>query len=90
MDHRLLLLFSDGRPNDCDRYSSRYGVEDARQAVIEARLQHISPYCFTVDREGGNYLPAIFGLGRYAIVQHPRQLSLAFIDWLRQAARHCR
>lgn len=90
VDHRLLLLFSDGRPNDCDRYASRHGVEDARQALVEARLQHISPYCFTVDREGGSYLPAIFGGGRYSIVQHPRQLPLAFIGWLQQAARHCR
>lgn len=90
VDHRLLLLFSDGRPNDCDRYASRYGVEDARQALAEARLQHISPYCFTVDREGGSYLPAIFGPGRYAIVQRPQQLPMAFIDWLRHAARQCR
>lgn len=90
VEHRLLLLFSDGRPNDCDRYASRYGVEDARQAVIEARGQHISPYCFTVDREGGSYLPAIFGPSHYAVVQHPQQLPETFIDWLQKAARHCR
>lgn len=88
-DHRLLLLFSDGWPNDCDRYTSRYGIEDARQSVIEARRLRISPYCFTVDREGGGYLPTIFGPGRYTIVQQPQQLPMAFIAWLRHAARQC-
>src|SRR5690606_18442844 len=26
--HRLLLVLSDGKPNDVDRYEGRYGVED--------------------------------------------------------------
>src|SRR5690606_35003173 len=34
--HRLLLLLSDGKPNDVDEYEGRYGVEDMRQAVVEA------------------------------------------------------
>lgn len=89
VDHRLLLLLSDGRPNDCDRYASRYGIEDARQALAEARLQHITPYCFTVDREGSSYLPTLFGAGSYTIVQRPQQLPTAFIDWLRKAAQRC-
>lgn len=86
-DSRLLLLFSDGKPNDCDRYSSSYGLEDARQALIEARVQHIDPYCFTVDREAGSYLPHLFGAGHYTIVQRAQQLPLAFVDWLRGVVR---
>ncbi|HEX5787327.1 MAG TPA: hypothetical protein VFY03_04065, partial [Woeseiaceae bacterium] len=35
--HRLLLMLSDGKPNDVDRYDGRYGIEDLRQAVAEAR-----------------------------------------------------
>ena len=55
--HRLLLLLSDGKPNDVDDYEGRYGVEDMRQAVTEARLQGIIPFCLTVDRQAANYLP---------------------------------
>lgn len=87
LDLRLLLLLSDGRPNDCDHYATRYGIEDTRQAIAEARLQHIDPYCFTVDPEGGAYLPHLFGPGRYTVVRRPQQLTQAFIDWLRAAAR---
>ncbi|HEY8555391.1 MAG TPA: VWA domain-containing protein, partial [Burkholderiales bacterium] len=59
--HRLLLLLSDGKPNDIDEYEGRYGVEDMRQAVIEAKLQGIFPFCLTIDRQAASYLPGVFG-----------------------------
>jgi nitric oxide reductase NorD protein len=59
--HRLLLLISDGRPNDIDRYEGRYGVEDTRAAVAEARLQGVHLHCLTVDREAPRYATRIFG-----------------------------
>lgn len=73
---RLLLLLSDGKPNDLDQYDSRYGVEDTRQAVIEARQAGMIPFCVTIDREGGAYLPYLFGAKGYAIVRHPDELPL--------------
>jgi nitric oxide reductase NorD protein len=82
-----LLLLSDGRPNDCDRYAGRHGFEDARQALVEARMQGLTPYCFTVDRNAETYVPMLFGVGRYTTVRHARQLPLAFVEWLRRAAR---
>src|SRR6185436_2228359 len=42
---RLLLLLSDGKPNDVDEYGGPYGIEDTRQAVAEARLQGLVPFC---------------------------------------------
>ena len=36
---RLLLILSDGKPNDVDVYEGRYGVEDTRQAVAEASVR---------------------------------------------------
>src|SRR3546814_2095925 len=51
---KLLLLVTDGKPNDLDRYEGRYGVEDTRQAVIEARRQGLLPFCITIDREAGS------------------------------------
>ncbi len=59
-EHRLLLLLSDGKPNDSDDYEGRYGVEDMRQAVNEAKLQGIFPFCLTIDRQAANYLPSVF------------------------------
>ena len=55
--HRLLLILSDGRPNDCDRYVGPYGVEDSRQAIMETRASGVFPFCLTVDRDASEYLP---------------------------------
>lgn len=82
--HRLLLVLSDGKPNDVDEYEGRYGVEDARQAVVEARLQGLSPFCLTVDREAPIYLPRIFGPGAYAVLRRADRLPAVLVDVVRQ------
>jgi nitric oxide reductase NorD protein len=80
---RLLLLLSDGKPNDCDRYETRYGFEDTRQALAEARLQGIAPFCVTVDRDASRHLAPLFGAGNYTIVRDAPQLATALLEWLR-------
>lgn len=85
--HRLLLVLSDGKPNDVDRYEGRYGVEDARQAVVEARLQGLHPFCVTVDRHAPAYMPRIFGAGGYAALHHPEHLPTVLVDVLRRLVR---
>lgn len=71
---RILLLVSDGKPNDLDQYEGRYGLEDTRQAIIEARQQGVTPYCVTVDPEGHDYLPYLFGRDGFAVVSDPTEL----------------
>jgi nitric oxide reductase NorD protein len=83
-EHRLLLLLSDGKPNDVDQYNGRYGVEDFRQAVNEAKLQGVSPFCLTIDREAATYLPGVFGPGHYALLTRPELLPVALLDWVRR------
>jgi nitric oxide reductase NorD protein len=82
--HRLLILLSDGKPNDVDEYSGRYGVEDFRQAITEAKLQGISPFCLTIDRQAASYLPFVFGAGHYALLTRPELLPVALLDWVRR------
>jgi nitric oxide reductase NorD protein len=84
--HRLLLLLSDGKPNDVDHYEGRYGVEDMRQAVLEARLQGIAPFCLTVDRSAAAYLPGVFGATQYSLLPRPELLPTALLDWIRRLA----
>jgi nitric oxide reductase NorD protein len=71
---RLLLLISDGKPNDLDQYDSRYGIEDTRMAIVEARRLGLTPFCVTIDRDGGGYLPHLFGQKGYAMVSDPEEL----------------
>jgi nitric oxide reductase NorD protein len=75
--HRLLLLITDGKPNDLDHYEGRYGIEDTRMAVIEARRQGLAVFGVTIDKKAQGYFPHMFGRGGYAIVPHPDRLTRA-------------
>lgn len=82
--HRLLLILSDGKPNDVDQYAGRYGIEDTRQAVAEARMQRLVPYCLTVDREAPAYMPSIFGPRGYAVLRRQDLLPAVLIEVVRR------
>jgi nitric oxide reductase NorD protein len=82
--HRLLLLLTDGKPNDVDLYEGRYGIEDTRQAVAEARLQGAQPFCLTVDREAPSYLPRLFGPGAYTVLRRAQTLPQALVEVVRR------
>ena len=86
--HRLLLLLSDGKPNDNDAYEGRHGVEDLRQAVAEARLQGISPFCLTVDRLAAAYMGRVFGQHHYTLLRNAELLPAALLDWMRRLLQH--
>ena len=73
-EHRLLLIISDGKPNDIDRYEGRYGVEDTRKAIHEARSEGITPFCITIDAEASNYLPYLFGSRGYSVIHDTLKL----------------
>jgi len=71
---RLLLVLTDGKPNDLDVYEGRYGLEDTRHAVQEARDAGLIPFCVTIDQEAHDYLPMLFGSQGYALVRRPQDL----------------
>jgi nitric oxide reductase NorD protein len=77
--HRLLLIISDGKPNDVDGYEGLSGVEDTRQAIIESRAGGIYPFCITIDRQGQEYLGRIFGEAGHTVLRNPQQLPMALV-----------
>lgn len=71
---RLLLLLTDGKPNDIDHYEGRHGLEDTRHAVQAARDAGLTPFCVTIDEQAQDYLPMLFGQNGYARVHRPQEL----------------
>ena len=71
---RLLLLLTDGKPNDLDHYEGRYGIEDTRMALLEARREGLHPFCVTIDQEADDYLPYLFGKDGFVLIRHPEDL----------------
>lgn len=82
--HRLLLILSDGKPNDTDYYEGRYAIEDTRRAVLDAKAQEVKVFAITIDAEAGVYIPRLFGRGCYALVERPENLSAALPRIYRQ------
>ena len=71
---RLLLLLTDGKPNDLDLYEGRYGVEDTRMALAEARRAGVRPFCVTIDQQAEDYLPYLFGARNFTLMRQPERL----------------
>ncbi len=72
-DHRLLILLSDGFPQDLDygedRKSREYGLNDTMMAFIEAKRLDIKPFCITIDQAGNDYLKKMCAPEEYLIIK---------------------
>ena len=83
--HRLLVTLSDGRPDDFgDEYRGQYGVEDTRQALLEARQKGVHAYCVTIDRHGADYLKHMYGPASYTVLDDVKKLPLRIADIYRR------
>ncbi len=80
---KLLLILTDGKPNDLDKYEGRYGIEDTRMAVLEAEKLGLQPFCVTIDEKAEDYLPYLFGSRSYVLIRNaeelPRKLPLLYL-----------
>jgi nitric oxide reductase NorD protein len=73
-EQKLLLILTDGKPNDLDKYEGRYGIEDTRMAIIEAEKMGLRPFCVTIDEQAEDYLPYLFGSRSYILVRNAEEL----------------
>ncbi|HNF65489.1 MAG TPA: VWA domain-containing protein, partial [Plasticicumulans sp.] len=71
---RILILLTDGKPNDLDRYEGRWGIEDTRAAIREAREAGLQPFCVTIDEQAHDYLPYLFGTQGWVLIRKPAEL----------------
>ena len=72
--NKLLLIVSDGKPNDVDRYDGRYGIEDTKKAIMEAKKKGITPFCVTIDLEAKDYLTHLFGKNGFVVIRDTKKL----------------
>ncbi len=81
---RLLITLSDGKPDDFDGYRGPYGIEDTRQALMEAQREGVHPFCITIDTEAHEYLPHMYGAVNYTVIDEVRKLPLKVSDIYRK------
>lgn len=77
---KLLITLSDGKPDDYDGYRGEYGIEDTRQALLEAKRSGIHNFCITIDHDAKDYLPHMYGAANYVLVDDVHKLPLKVAD----------
>jgi nitric oxide reductase NorD protein len=86
--NKLLITLSDGKPDDySDHYRGEYGIEDTRQALIEAHHTGIKPFCITIDHEARDYLPHLYGPVNWTLVDNVTNLPFRVSDIYRRLTR---
>ncbi|MCA9490012.1 MAG: VWA domain-containing protein [Myxococcales bacterium] len=79
-DARLLLLISDGKPNDHDRYEGPYGIADVRMALREANGMGVATHALAIDPSAVSWLPRMLGAGRWHVTHTPDALLPALSE----------
>ena len=72
---RLMIVITDGKPNDLDHYEGRHGIEDSAMAVREARRAGHSVFGITIDKSAQSWFPRIFGQGGFSVIRDPDRLT---------------
>jgi nitric oxide reductase NorD protein len=71
---KLLIVLSDGKPEDWDAYKGVYSIEDSRRALIEAKEEGIHVFCITIDKQAASYITHLFGEVNYIFLDDVRKL----------------
>ena len=77
--NKWVILISDGKPNDYDRYEGKYGVNDVKQAIRELNEKQINSYALAIEAQAKYYLPQMFGKNHYQILTKPVELLHALV-----------
>ncbi len=72
--NKWVILISDGKPNDYDKYEGKYGIQDVKQALRELNMRHINSYALAIEAQAKYYLPQMFGQNHYQILTTPVEL----------------
>lgn len=77
--NKWVILISDGKPNDYDKYEGKYGIADVKQALRELNGKNINSYALAIEAEAKYYLPQMFGQNHYQILTTPVELLQSLV-----------
>lgn len=77
--NKWVILISDGKPNDYDKYEGKYGINDVKQALRELNERKINTYALAIEAQAKYYLPQMFGQNHYQILTTPVELLQSLV-----------
>jgi len=77
--NKWVIVISDGKPNDYDKYEGKYGINDVKQALRELNGRGINSYALAIEAQAKYYLPQMFGQNHYEILTTPVELLKSLV-----------
>ena len=77
--NKWIILISDGKPNDYDKYEGKYGINDVKQALRELNQRDINSYALAIEAQAKYYLPQMFGQNHCQILTTPTELLQSMV-----------
>ncbi|MEZ5330049.1 MAG: VWA domain-containing protein [Verrucomicrobiales bacterium] len=74
-ERKVVILITDGRPCDYDRYEGTYGIQDVRKAIHTGTRHGILTHAFAVEKRAQEHFPLMFTQHHYDILPTPRALA---------------
>lgn len=84
---KAVLLLSDCKPTDTDRYEGRHGIGDVRQAVREAEQRRVMVFALSADPRSTPLLPQMFGARGHVGLGSPGDVARAMGEVVTQLMR---
>ena len=84
---KWLILLSDGKPNDYDRYEGKYGIKDIKQALRETKAKGIENFALAIEEQAKYYLPQMFGKNHYSIISTPMEMIISLTKLYKRIAQ---
>jgi len=72
---KLIILVTDGRPCDYDRYEGAHGIHDIRKALETGRLHDIQTHAFAIEKRAAEYFPQMLAPRQFDIITTPDKLA---------------
>jgi nitric oxide reductase NorD protein len=73
---RLLIILTDGKPEDYDDYKGEYAIEDTRHALLEARAAGIHSFGINIDQQAHDYNARMYGEANYIFLDKVSDLPI--------------
>lgn len=84
--NKWIILLSDGKPNDYDRYEGQYGIHDVKKAIKEAKTKGVNIFTLAIESTAKYYLPLMVGKN-YRILPRPEYLADALYSFYEELAK---
>ncbi|WP_414664399.1 nitric oxide reductase activation protein NorD [Horticoccus sp. 23ND18S-11] len=72
---KIVILITDGRPCDYDRYEGAYGLHDVKKAIETGALHGIATHAFAIEKRASECFPQMFSRRGFDIMPRPEHLT---------------